>query len=312
MKQLYKKTIRFIGLLIFCIVLYKTDWNKFVEVFSTISAYKFLPIYLLIIPRDIIAIYRWHILLKRSMIFRKFTDNIQLYYSGFLMGLITPGRVGELYRTIKLHKEGHSRIKTTFLIFLLRFFDITLIFLISILSLPLFLKYPQLNVHLVKNFVIIGLLILTAFYVPVFLLKRQFSWLIFNISKYLFKNEITRDEIMDNLSIFNFKLFSETAILTFLFWSIHFFHIYLFATILEIGIPFVIMFLILAIVTLAAALPITMFGLGTREFALINILMLFGIAKEKSLALSLMIYTSMIITALISTIFWNMEHKGTK
>lgn len=74
-------------------------------------------------------------------------------------------------------------------------------------------------------------------------------------------------------------------------------------------IPFYKLFFIFSLVSLAAALPITFVGLGTREYVMINLLMLFGVEREKALAISLITYLFLVVNLVVSSFFWTLEHK---
>lgn len=309
MKKVIKISVRFIGVIILVVILLRTDWRALSTVFSDINFIKLIPVYLLIIPKGILVTYRWHLLLKKISIKRTYWDNIKLYYSSILIGFITPGRVGELYSVIRFSKKGYSKIKGAFSVFLPRFFDISFIFLLSIFSFNFLFRYTDVNKNAITKITWAGLLIIFFIYLVIFVFKNNFVGIVEKILKKVFRTDIDKSKILENVQKLDLNLFINLGLLTIIFWLLHFFQIYLLGKVLGIDIGYMIMVLVLAIVTLSAALPITIIGLGTREFAMINCLMVFGVAREVSLALSLLIYTFFIFDGLISTFLWHLEHK---
>ncbi len=309
MKKVLTIGVRFVGIIIFGIILYKTDWKEFVRIYSEVDFIEIIPIYLLLIPSYLIIVYRWHYLLSKVSIKRTYFANVTLLFSGVLMGMITPGRIGELYPLVKLHREGHSKVKGAFTIILPRLFDVSFLLIISVFSIYLVATLKDVESRVIKLVlgVVLGFLCLA---VAAFFRHREYvaekSVL---LMKKIFNLEFNKGNMLKYMEKLNINLFVNLGLLTAVFWTLYFFQLYLFGCLLDFNISFIKLYLIFALVFLAAALPISFSGIGTREFAMINLLSIVGITREKALALSLMIYSFMLINLFVASVLWGLEHR---
>jgi uncharacterized protein (TIRG00374 family) len=309
LSKILKSLTKFLGVFIFGFILFRTNWGKFKSLFEGIGLAELIPIYLLLIPTNFIACLRWHYLLEKVSIKRSFFQNTKLYFTGILMGIITPGRVGELYPVIRLGREGHSKAKSGFMVVLSRLFDFGFLLILAIIAVYNFLDLRISNSGTIKLILWLILAFLFVFMIVIFVSKQFMSEKIALITRKIFKIDIDKDSVDDFMNKIDIRLFFNSGLLTISFWVLYFFQLYLFIRMLGVQIPFISMLLILALVSLAAALPITLVGLGTREFAMINLLALFSVGREKALAVSLMSYTFMLVSILAATVFWIIEHR---
>ncbi len=309
MKKIFKIATKFIGIIIFVIILYKTDWQKFRMVFAAVDPVRLSLIYTLMIPTMLLMSYRWHYALSKLSINRTFFANITLLFSGMLMGFITPGRVGEFYPLFRLHKEGHSKAKGAFIIILVRLFDFVFLLISGIFAVYFIISLKNSDARMLKIILWLVLFAVILVFLGIFVYRDYFADKAGFFMKKIFKLEIEKENILASMKKLNGKTFVYLIIITASFWILYFFQLYLFGSVLGVEISFYKMFFVLTLVSLAAALPITMVGLGTREFAMINLLAIFSVAKEKALAVSLMSYSFMIISMFIATILWSAEHR---
>ncbi|MFH1416472.1 MAG: lysylphosphatidylglycerol synthase transmembrane domain-containing protein [Elusimicrobiota bacterium] len=300
--------VKCIGLVIFALIVCNTDWKKLYVVFSQVNPVKLVPIYLLIIPNLLAIGYKWHSVLRKLAIKRTFYADIRLYFSGMLVGIITPGRLGELYPAIRLGKEGYSKMKVAFSILLTRFFDFTCLSAAGIVSLYIFFSSIMEGKTIVKTVLWSAFGVMALIIIGVFLFKEHINNVVVFILRKLFKLQVEQNALSEGLSGMDIELFIKIVVLTLFFWGTYFYQMYLFGHLIGVDLPFFTMFGLLALVSLAAALPITMIGLGTREFAMISLLAVFGGSREQALALSLMSYSIMLVNVVIATVFWMLEH----
>ena len=210
MKTIFKKSIRFLGIAVFIYIISRLDWGICVNIIGYISIFSLLPIYLLIIPKDFAATYRWHALLNGFSIKRSYFNNISLYFTGLLAGFITPGRVGEFYRIFRLEKEGHSKLKTSFIVFLLRFFDLSLIFILSVFGIIYFLGSIQIvNESMFYNMALTGISFIIIFFLFLFVFKSKTSKYLSVLMNKLFKTETKEKDIIDALKNVNILLITK-------------------------------------------------------------------------------------------------------
>jgi uncharacterized protein (TIRG00374 family) len=83
-------------------------------------------------------------------------------------------------------------------------------------------------------------------------------------------------------------------------WLLQFFELFLISKLFSININFMYFIAIISIANIIASIPITLYGLGTREIALISLFSIFNIFPEKIVSLSLFWF---LIIWLIPSIF---------
>lgn len=309
MKKLFKISVRFVGIIIFIVIIYGADWDMMGKVVKGMDYIFILPIVILICFKNLVISYRWHFLLNSYSIKRKYWDNIKLYFSGLLLGYITPGHVGEFYRLVKLNKEGHSKIKGAFILLLSKFFDVALIFVLSIIGGIYLINYSEAAFGFVPWILFIGITLLTGLYALFLISKYGGGRLVVSVINKLMKTKLDDEALISTLGVVNLKISAKTAVLTTAFWLLYFLQLHIAARAIGIEINYITATPVLALVSMAAALPITVVGMGTRELAMMNCLSILGVEKERALVLSFMVYGIILINLLISAVLWNLEHK---
>jgi len=73
-------------------------------------------------------------------------------------------------------------------------------------------------------------------------------------------------------------------------WIVWFSELYLLSKLFSIEVPYLYFILMIAVANVIASLPITIYGLGTREVALIALFSMFTVARENVVSLSLFWY----------------------
>jgi len=76
-------------------------------------------------------------------------------------------------------------------------------------------------------------------------------------------------------------------IVSMLGWILSFSELFLISKLFSIEVPYMYFVLIIAIANVIASLPVTIYGLGTREVAMMSLFSIFNIAPEKIVSLSL-------------------------
>lgn len=212
-----------------------------------------------------------------------------------LLGLATPGRVGEYSKLIYLKKDQHSLGKGVSGMLIDKLFDLSFILIFGIIAI-FFVPFLSLDfTNYIKTFKWFALVapIFLVLMIVLFLYKKQ------KILK-IFSEIIAGVKQFRPGKIFNLFLLTTTA------WFVYFLSIYLVAT--SIGIQEKTGFLYLAfstvIVQIAAFLPITTLGVGTREAALVFLLTPLGIPKEIIILFSLLVMANYIGLFLVCLYGW--------
>jgi uncharacterized protein (TIRG00374 family) len=217
------------------------------------------------------------------------------------LGVVTPGRIGELIKVYFLKDQGHSVFRSFFSVILDRIIDIFILLLLATLIFFFFL--PEIGVYLV----IFGAMLLIPI-IFIFLLIDQRSYLHRVFGK-LIKKLIPFD--FNDYNRFDFNKFWQgirnlkrgDTISFFVYlvagWFFYFAARYFIALSMGLELSFVDVATISVLVAIVSILPISIAGLGTREITVIYLFGLFNINKETALLFSLLIFTiDLIITSL--------------
>lgn len=202
-----------------------------------------------------------------------------MYNSSALLGLITPGRVGDFSKITYLTKDNHSFSRAILGNFLDKIFDVIfiLIFLLLAIFFMPFLPHFSLNLEMLKKWGWLGL-ILAASVVFFYFKKKK--------ALYIFFAEICQD-------IKQFKLVNLFYILavTGAAWFFYFLMIYLIAASVNISGAAGFFYIAFgsALGLLAGLLPISILGLGTRDAVFIFLFLPLGIPRETIILFSLLI-----------------------
>jgi uncharacterized protein (TIRG00374 family) len=296
----YKKFLPIIGIIVLIYILSSLDFQKIYYVFSNINpVYTFISFFA-IVPLILIVNIEWQILLKKQKINVSFIYSLKNILIGYFYGFITPGGLGAYTRALYLENESKSRLgKCLSNIIIFNTIDyISLLVLGLIGAFFLGSYYPNLIYFIIILIIIVFISILVIF-------KKEISKSLFTklVKSRIFTN--VKDKLNGSIDSFyeDIPRFIDVLIPFFISissWIFSFFEFYLLSKLFLIDIPFLQFILILAVANLIASIPITVYGLGTREATLITIFSIYGVVPEKVLALSLFWFT---IVWLIPSIF---------
>ncbi len=108
----------------------------------------------------------------------------------------------------------------------------------------------------------------------------------------------------------SFKSLRLPFLISFVGWFVFFSELYLIAQLFDIHVPFLTLFFILAIAATIASIPISIYGLGTRDAALIALLSLYSVSPENCISFTLFWFTVFWVTpSIIGAFITLLEHK---
>jgi len=306
----YKKLFPIIGIVILVYIFSTLDLQKIYSVFSNINPFYSFISFFAIVPLLFIVNIEWQILLKKQKI------NVSYYYSlknifiGYFYGFITPGGFGAYTRALYLENESKAPLGKCFSnIIIYNTIDyISLLILGAIAAIFLSSIYPYM-------FYLIILLIVIVFVVFLVVFKKEISKNFFTkiIQSRIFAN--VKDRLNQSIDSFyeDIPKFRDVLIPFFISissWIFSFFELYLLSKLFLIDIPFLQFIMILSIANVIASIPITIYGLGTREASLITMFSIYGIIPEKVLGLSLFWFAITWVTpSIFGAVVTNFETK---
>lgn len=301
--------LQILGPLIFIYILSKIDYQILFEEIKLLKWYFLVLAFILLVLEIIIKSLRWQVILSSLDIVIPKINCLSLYWLGLFIGIITPGRLGELIKVYFLKNKGHHVFRSFFSIILDRTIDILILLFFGLLIFFFFLK--DIGIYII----FFGLILLLVI-IFIFLLIDQRSYL-HKITGQLIQKIFPVD--FKDYSRFTFHKFwqgikslkKSQVIYFFIYliigWFLYFLAKYVIALSLGVDLSFINIAMISILVAIVTILPISIAGLGTREAAVIYLFGLFDLTMEAALLFSLLIFTVDILTISLGLIFYLRE-----
>lgn len=214
MKKILRRSYPLIGLIIFALIVRDINFRALYEQSTQINFFYLALASSLYLPIIFLKSYRWQKIMVAQKISYAWREAFLMYGSSTLLGMVTPGRLGDLSKIIYLKKK-HSLGRAAFSSILEKILDlasVTFFIIIGMLWLPS-LPYFSVNYALfIKGSVIaaaIGSIACLALY-------KRFTW-----AQYFFADIVT------DLKHFPLKKWGAILPLTLANWLTYFSIIYL-------------------------------------------------------------------------------------
>ncbi|KYK33140.1 MAG: hypothetical protein AYK22_01130 [Thermoplasmatales archaeon SG8-52-3] len=282
-----KKLLPIIGIIILIYIIFTLDLQEIYTVFTKINPIFSIISFFAILPVVIMSNIQWQILLKKQKIKVSFFYSLKNILIGYFYGFISPGGIGAYTRALYLEHESKAPLgKCLSNIIIFNTIDyLSLLLLGTIGAILLSSVYPYLFV------VIIMISILIVFLLLFFLKKEKSKHLFLKLIQSRLFSSI-KDRLTESLDSFyedlpSFKDVLLPFVISIIGWIIRFAELFFISILFFIDIPFVYFILIIAVGNVIASIPITIYGLGTREASLITMFLFFNVIPEKVLGLSL-------------------------
>jgi uncharacterized protein (TIRG00374 family) len=299
----------FIGLFICILILLKIDLIKTLNILLNLNIYYLIAAMATMLPYFLIINCRWNMIMKTQGIEYSFKDSLIIYIIGFSAGVITPGKFGEFIKVFYLKNDGYPLGKSFLVTLLDRLFDLFILIFVAYFSLFVFIKIfeKQILISSLLLALIAALIVILRYKKAIAknLLERMYQLLIpkrFKRNGLLNFHDFYADFQLPNFS----QLFSITS-LSIIIAIISFINAYLLALSLGINISFLNLVACYSIATVAALIPISIFGIGVRDISLITLFSYIGLSNESAIAFSTIILITYIISGLICAPAWFMR-----
>jgi uncharacterized protein (TIRG00374 family) len=306
MAKISKQKYQIIGILILIIILTQVDLSKLFYNLSQIDLTAFFLINLITLPVLFLKSLRWRCILQAQSIYYPVKDAFLVYLGGLYAGLATPGRIGEISKSLYLrYDRGVPLGKGAASVFIDRLCDLYLLLSLGLLGMWRF--YFRIN----SRFFLLAIIALLACFPFILANKKIISVLtrrLFNIEffkKYQGRLKFHYLEFynaLKKIDLLRALLFAGITLIIGLlyFWQCH--HLFLLA---QVEISFMLTIFFVSIINLAALLPIAFAGIGTREAALMYLFSLVNYRAEDAVAVSFLIFASFyLVTGIFSFFGW--------
>lgn len=290
-KKIYKfikKFLPLIGIVILIIIFINLDLEKIKSAFLSINPIFVILSVSLLLPLMLIRTFIWQIILKEQKIKLTFYQSLKIYMIGFFYSSFTPGFLGHLMRVPYIKEKTNEPYGKLFVNI---FIDTTIrtiseFLMIFFGALIIFTSLPEIFTIIIVLFTTIGLIL--YYFIKKERGEKFFQGLVkylipkkFKGSSYKFVDTFYHDFPKINILII-------PLILGIIVWILIFTQEYIIVYAMGVNIPYFYFLLLFPIANIAGYLPITIAGLGMREFTSIMIFStLFGVAKEEILVFTL-------------------------
>lgn len=295
-KQTRSLLIKIVGTIaILGFLVTRIDWD--IEEFSNIFSQLNIRLYLLSLTGVILVLglksIRWNLLLRAEHCNYPFISAFSAYMSSFTIGLVTPGRIGEIARLYYVRGDRNIDFYHSFKTIITdRIFDFALLVWFGASGLLFFYKVAG-DISAFWYLLIIGVLLLIIWFIGTFILNR-----IHSEKKYItFITEAWTEMLQKKMLV--------PWLLTLVAYLV--FYIANWLIILAVGqrISLVEIGFILSLMSLVTLIPITLAGFGTREASLIFLFAFYSITPETAIVYSLLQFIAFFLWGgIIGMICW--------
>ncbi len=289
--------LRLIGLLVLGLILLKIDLKSLSGIFSQ-AKFLYLAIAVcLTIPVISAKTWRWKYLLGMQQIDYSFKRSFATYLCGIYLGVVTPGRVGDFIKVAYLKRDTGVSFGRAFSSVLVdRLLDLT--FLVIVVSLGLFVfSFP--NRIAIIPFLSLFLLLMLLLFSSKGLGERGLRWFyaVLISQKLGGKLQPSFESFCEGMEELKSIKLVTPVLITFVSYLVFFAQCYFAALSLNILIPFLYLAFCVSITSIASLLPISIFGVGTRDLLLIALFSPLGLGAEAAIGFSVMVLFIVFITA---------------
>ncbi len=242
--------------------------------------------------------YRWKLLLKDEGCNYPLKNAFQSYFASYTIGIVTPGRIGEIARLYYVRQHADISLYKAFTTLVSdRFFDLSLMIWFGLSGILFYYKSlgdfsAPLYTLIIAGVMLLGFLIL----------KTAFGWARKRTKLgHAAIIQLITDVLTAVGSLKSVKKWLLSGFAYFVFFGTCY---YIFKS-LSISISLIDVAFVLSFMSLSTILPISFAGFGTREVSLIFLLKFYQIPPEIAVTFSLLQFTAFFLWGgIIGMLFW--------
>ncbi|RLI82888.1 hypothetical protein DRP04_02915 [Archaeoglobales archaeon] len=294
------RSLSFIGIILFLILLFKLQPTNVVRIILEANITYFIASLLVFPVLFLVAGLKWKIIVDAHGLNCSFRRTLIASIVGYTAGVLTPGRLGDFVKALYLKPLG----KAVSTVFVEKVLSVISVLLIALVCTPTALKVRfELTIVLLTGIIASSILLFLIGKRDRHELEFFFKFIPESMRGSL-KNAF--DEFLEGLFIANEKklLLLMAFLLSILHWVLGSLQVYLLASSLGVNVGFI---SILAMVCLAVALsflPVSIFGIGTRDVTYVLFLTQLGIDAVRALSLSILAMFLYVSTVPLGITLW--------
>jgi hypothetical protein len=242
--------------------------------------------------------YRWRLLIRNEGATYSAYKGFAAYMASDAVGIVTPGRIGEIARLYYLREESDISFYSAFKTIVSdRIFDFTMLGWFGLSGMLFYFKTFGDHPGLYYALGVLGLVILAYFFTIKFLS-------IILSSKKVSRLPVIRFVYESFQAVIGKRSLGMWAI-TVLAYSMYFGFSWLIMISLHLTPSYMDVVFIMSIMSLSTIIPLSVAGFGTREATLVLLFSYYGLASETAISFSLMHFTAFFLWGgLIGLVFW--------
>lgn len=288
MKIKYSKWMRIIGVALFLFILTRLDFSAAVKSLNNFN-WEYLIVYsMLSVLMLLFKSLRWQSILVKQEINYQMLKVCAINANTSFLGMITPGRLGELSKVVYLQEDKISFSKSIVSVLIDRAYDIIILFLFGVGA---FLYFANALMSSMEN-LFLFFLILVGIGILIFFFRNN----IWETLKSLLKLLLPESKYL--LIIHEWNQFKTELIKVFvptmprmifysiLIYSCYYAQINIVAYGFNVSVSFVYLSFCMTLASLVSLLPISIGGLGTREAIFIFLLSRVSVSAENALLIA--------------------------
>lgn len=305
----YGRTILSLALILYLITM--LDWERIKYILPKLRLGFVWQAFFLVLLSTLASSVRWSILLAQLNLKQRILDSWRYYMASIFYGIMLPGVIGSdmvrLGLGINKHGANNKAILTASVLFerACGFMVILMISAVTALLVPSLFGGEQAITNLVYAFALATIICFVLFFGILKVCPER--W--FNGKKFQSGLMYSTHSLVGQLRNLSVNVLLLILILSFLANFLDIVGSYFLAKALHIDLPFYLFLLILPLVYVLTALPISLGGLGVREGVLTFFLIKVGVVASDAVLFAFLIYVNRIAVALAGGVIQFMNKK---
>jgi len=296
---------RMAGLILLVFLLQQLNMRYLIDTLKQADLGTILFAIILLILLIAIKTIRWQAILGALNLSLPWREAYLAYFASIFIGFLTPGRLGEFGRALYVRDDVSSQSGMAISSVLAdRLFDLyTLLIVGGAAIFPI--GPPQHRLWMILFF------LLTLLPLALFLNDRAFNWLqnaagrMGRYGRRLFDPDGWLVGIRHGLQKMGAKAVLVCAVLTVAAYGVYFTQCFLLSKSLVLDVNYSVIMFSVALGSLITLLPFSISGLGTREATIVAYLSTVGVAAERALSFSFLVFvTFYLVGGLVGAIAW--------
>lgn len=289
------KYLSFFGLILFVFIFTQIDISQLIRIISKANLEFLFLGTTLIIAEATIKTWKLKVMVETHAGY-SFKDSLKAYLIGLAFGTVTPGRVGDLIKIYTIQKATHIKTVSGLGILVVeRFIEMITLIVLAIGGLFIIMFQIGLKTIVIIPAVVSVLIFISALVVLNENYAKKIGRLVYKFivpSKFHERLKKDFDEFYQSVKklTHDYKSMVFSVLLSFGGWIIISSRAFLYALSLGIRVNYFYFLFFIPAIIMVELIPISVMGLGTREYALILLFSTLGVSKEYAISLSLMTF----------------------